>query len=171
MAILQGSNRALPNEAASFVDQFEELEKKVLSITSEMMTKVKKVREEQKELLDDAKSKGWAKGVIKDTVKIRKKFREIEELMRAQEDDAKDDVDKLLKALGGLSDLPLGVAAVQAVETPKAKAEKQDQARTAAVVSAVKDSMTDEEIEKNTKPAAMTDEEWEAANPRGASKH
>ncbi len=167
MAIITGSNRALPAEAASFVDKFEEYEKEILTEKSAFMNKVKKIKERQTDLLDDAKGKGWAKGVIKDTVKIRKKYREIAELMGEQEDDARVDVDALIKALGVLEDLPLGRAAIVDAETPKQKKDKQDAARTSAVVNAVKDSMTDEEVEANKKPATMSDEEWANAKPQG----
>lgn len=131
--ILEGRNRATPSEAGSFVDQYEEFEKQIAALSIEHMNKVRKVREQQGELLDDAKSKGVPKKVVKAIAKAR----ELESKAKALIDDLEDDdqsfaVD-IRKALGDFADLPLGSAAV----------EKED--RTAGIVDAVKASMTEDE--------------------------
>lgn len=161
MAVLDGRNRAKPEEIASFLDKFEDYEKEKATIMAEAMNKCKKVTERQSDLLDDAKNKGWAKKVIKDAVKIRKKHREIRELMADQEQDTADDLDKLLKAIGGLADLPLGQAAMEAAD-PKAAQEKKDQERTAAVVEAVQ---KDEAEKKSGKKDAKPDEFFDSKKP------
>lgn len=111
--ILEGRNRATPQEAASFVDKFEELEDQIGTLRSDFMNKCKAVREQQKELLDDAKSQGIAKKVVK----IIAEARRLEQKAKAKLDDLEDD-DRALavdirKALGDYADLPLGAAAVE----------------------------------------------------------
>lgn len=166
MATRTGQNRLSGSEQASFVDEFEKFEKEIESEKSAFMLKCKKIRDKQKELLDDAKSKGALKQVIKDAAKIRKKYREIRELMAEQEEDAEEDLDAVLKALGGLGDLPLGQAVVEKVSA-KDKKEAEDRARTDAVVDAVK---KDEAKKKSGKKDAGDDEEaWKKAAPDGSA--
>lgn len=70
--VLEGRNRATADEAASFVDKFDELEKKIDALKIEHMNKVRAVRQEQSEVLDDAKSQGVPKKVVKAIAESRK---------------------------------------------------------------------------------------------------
>ena len=111
--ILEGKNRASPSEAASFVDKFDELEKEIASERGIFMSKCKAIREKQKELLDDAKSQGVAKKLVKSIVAAR----EHEAKAKALRDDLEDEDRKFFvdirKALGDFADSPLGAAAVE----------------------------------------------------------
>lgn len=139
----QGKNRASASEAGSFVDKFEELEEQILSERSKFMTACKKIREAQKELLDDAKSQGWAKKVIRTAVDVRRLEAKKQEKLDDLEDDGRSDAVDLLKALGGFADTPLGAAAVERNDT------------TSAVVDAVK--------------AGVSQDEWDRAGERAAA--
>lgn len=141
---LEGRNRASADEAASFIDKFEELEKQVDSLRGEFMAKVKKVREAQSELLDDAKSQGVAKKVVKTVVEARRLEAKAKEKMEDLEDDDRVMAVDIRKALGDYADLPLGAAAV----------DREDRT-TSAIVGAVRKSMTDDEWDKAA-PAAAT---------------
>lgn len=166
MASRTGQNRLSGSETASFVDEFERFEKEIEAEKSAFMLKCKAIRAKQKDLLEDAKGKGALKQVIKDAAKIRKKYREIEELMREQEDDAEEDLDAVLKALGGLGDLPLGQAVVEKVSA-KDKKDADDRERTDAVIDAVR---KDEAKKKGgKKDAASDDEAWKQAAPAGSA--
>lgn len=147
--ILEGRNRANADEMASFVDKFEELEKEKLREKMTYMERCRRISEQQKDLLDDAKSQGLPKTVVKSVVKARELERKIESLMEEMEDDAKQIFKDIREALGDYADLPLGQAAVSR--------EEQDDERTSAIVNAVKSDLTDEE---------QTD--WDNAAPDGA---
>lgn len=110
--ILEGKNRASADEAASFVDRIEEIEKEIDTLKGEFMAKCKAKRDEQKEVLDDAKSQGVAKKVVKTLFEIRKlRQKEHAKLSELEGEDHQYGVD-ILKVLGGFADLPLGAAAV-----------------------------------------------------------
>lgn len=132
--ILEGKNRATADEAASFVDQFEELEAEVASERGKFMAACRAIRERQKELLEDAKSQGVKKSVVKAIAKAR----ELEAKARDMLADIEDDEDRsyavdIRKALGDdFSTLPLGAAAVNAVEKPKKKKGPDPAAKAAA---------------------------------------
>lgn len=115
--ILEGTNKPTPSEAASYVDKFLEHEKEIDTLRSEFMTKCKKVREAQGELLDDAKSKGVPKKVIKTLSAIKVRKQKNEQALADLDDDKTYAVD-IMKALGGFADLPLGAAAVERETAP-----------------------------------------------------
>jgi hypothetical protein len=139
--ILEGRNRANGEEAASFVDKYEDLEREKLREKMSYMERCRRITEQQKELLDDAKSKGIAKKVVRNVAKARELEAKVKDLLDDLEDDDKSMFIDIRKALGDYADLPLGVAAVEREDGG------QDET-TAAIVGAVKDSMTDEEWEK-----------------------
>src|SRR6185369_13127899 len=92
----------------------------------------------QQELLDDAKSQGIAKGVIKKIVKARALEQKVRDIYESFEDviDRAEYVD-IRKALGDdFSTLPLGVSAVEREETEKPKGGRRKKPDTAAVVEA-----------------------------------
>jgi hypothetical protein len=146
--ILEGRNRANPDEMASFVDKYEELEKEILREKMSYMERCRRIREQQKDLLDDAKDQGLPKNVVKAVVKARDLERKVESLLEEMEDDAAQLFKDIREALGDYADLPLGQAAVSR--------EEQDDERTAAVVNAVKNDLTDKE-----------QEDWDKAEPKG----
>lgn len=132
----QGRNRATPSEAASFVEQYEQFEAEKLVEKMASMSRIKKIVDQQAELLDDAKSQGVPKKVIKTIVKARSYDAKSKAAMEDLEADDATDAVAIRKVLGDFADLPLGAAAVEREDT------------TAAVLKAVNDSITDEEREK-----------------------
>jgi uncharacterized protein (UPF0335 family) len=135
---------------ASFVDKSEELEKEALREKMTYMERCRRIREQQKDLLDDAKGQGLPKNVVKAVVKARDLERKIEALQEELEDDAAQIFKDIREALGDYADLPLGAAAV-------AREEDGDE-RTAAVVNAVKNDLSDDEQSA-----------WEKAAPAGSA--
>jgi uncharacterized protein (UPF0335 family) len=154
--ILEGRNRANADEMASFVDKMEELETEKLREKMAYMERCRRIQTQINELLDDAKGQGLPKNVLKAVVKARDLERKADAVMEALEDDAQQIFKDIREALGDFADLPLGAAAVEREEVT-------DDERTAAIVGAVKDDMTDEEQKA-----------WEKADPaasRAAAKH
>jgi uncharacterized protein (UPF0335 family) len=146
--ILEGRNRANADEMASFVDKYEELENEKLREKMSYMERCRRISEQQKDLLDDAKTQGLPKNVVKAVVKARDLEKKVEALMEELEDDAAQIFKDIREALGDYGDLPLGKAAISR--------EEQDDERTAAVVKAVKNDLTEKE-----------QEEWDKAEPAG----
>ena len=136
--VLEGRNRANAEEAASFVDKFEELEQEFASLRGKFMADAKAIRDKQKELLDDAKSQGIAKKVVKNVVKARELEARAKDLRDDLEDDDRELFVDIRKALGDFADLPLGAAAVD-----REDGDAED--RTGAIVDAVRSTMTDDE--------------------------
>lgn len=147
--ILEGKNRASPDEAASFVDKLEELNEQLESLKIEHMNKARKVHEEIKDLLDDAKSQGVPKKVVKGIVQARKLEAKARDVRDELENDDREFFIDIRTALGDFKDSPLGAAAVD-------REEGQADPTTAAVLDAVQKDMTDEEREKA---------DWDAAAP------
>ena len=108
------------------------------------LERCRKIRQEQKELLDDAKSQGVTKQVVRSVVKARALQSKIAALEENLEDDDRQLFKGIREVLGDFADSPLGVAAVE-------REEAQQDPTTAAVVDAVK--------------VSMTEEEWNAAGP------
>lgn len=148
--ILEGRNRANADEMASFIDKFEELEKEVLREKMAYMERCRRIREQQKDLLDDAKSQGLPKNVVKAVAKARELERKSQALMENLEDDQRQIFKDIREALGDYADLPLGAAAVSREET--------DDERTSAIVNAVKNDLSDTEQEA-----------WDKAEPAGTA--
>lgn len=143
--ILEGKNRASPEEAGSFVDKFEEFEAEIASERGKFAAKCKAIREKQRELLEDAKSQGVGKGLVKAIAKAR----ELEAKAAAIRDEMEED-DKVFfldirRALGDdYSSLPLGAAAV-------AREEGGQDPTTAAIVAAASREWTDADPAKKSK--------------------
>lgn len=149
-------NRASPSEAGSFVEEFDRLEQdreeKIRALDAEFKVKKraiqKAINDDQKEILEDAKKHGVNKGVIRAIVDAQKLKRKAEAMIeRADgkvdglEDDDRDFAVDIRAALGDdFAGFGLGAAAVEREESD----DEQD-ATTAAVVKAVKGSMSDEE--------------------------
>ncbi len=148
--VLEGRNRTNPDEMASFVDKFEELEKEKLREKMSYMERCRRIQTQINELLDDAKDQGLPKNVLKGVVKAREFERKADAVMEALEDDAQALFKDIRQALGDFADLPLGAAAVEREETS-------DDDRTAAIVGAVKDDMTEDEQAAWDKAAPKAD--------------
>lgn len=150
-------NRASPSEAGSFVEEFDRLEQereeKLRVLDAEFKVKKRAIQkaanEDQKEILEDAKKHGVNKGVIRAIVDAQKLKRKAEAMLeRAEgkvdglEDDDREYAVDIRTALGDdFAGFGLGAAAV---EREEADDDKQDET-TAAVVNAVRGSMSDEE--------------------------
>lgn len=145
--VLEGRNRATPSEMASYVDEFEKLEKEKLDRKMAYMAECAKISARQKDLCDDAKGAGLNGKVLRATVKQRALERKAAAIVEALEDDDADLVRDIREALGDFADLPLGAAAVD-----------RDDERTAAIVNAVKADL---------KPGEMDD--WDRAAPAGSA--
>lgn len=147
--IQEGRNSASDEEAASFLDKYEELQDKIEALKVEHMNKCRAVRAEMVELLDDAKSQGIAKGDIKDVAKARALRKKLHDLLTDRDEDSQ--VKGILEALGDdFASFGLGAAAVEREEDD----DEESDDRTKGIVDAVKES--------------ATDDEWDAAGPAGA---
>lgn len=141
-----GRNRANPSEMASFVDEYEKLEREKLQEKMAYMERCAKISARMKDVLEDAKSQGLKGNVLKSVVKARAYERKAAAIEEALEDDDASDFKDIREALGDYADLPLGAAAVD-----------RDDERTAAVVKAVKADLKPHE-----------QDEWDRAAPVGS---
>lgn len=140
-----GRNRASPDEMASFVDEYEKMEKEKLDRKMAYMAECAKIAGRQKDLVDDAKAQGLDGKVLRSVVKARAFERKADAVYEALEDDDAALHKDIREALGDYADLPLGAAAVAS-----------DDERTSAVVNAVK---------RDLKPSEQDD--WDKAAPAG----
>lgn len=145
--VLEGRNRATPSEMASYVDEYEKMEKEKLDRKMAYMAECAKISGRQKSLVDDAKGAGLNGKVLRATVKQRALERKAEAVFDDLEDDDAELLRDIREALGDYADLPLGAAAVAS-----------DDERTSAVVKAVKGSLT---------PSEQSD--WDSAAPAGSA--
>lgn len=138
--ILEARNSATPEEASSYVDKYEEFEAEIEAIKIRNMNEVRAVKTKQKELLDEAKGVGIAKGTIKAVVKARKYEAKAKDILADLECDERDTAVAIRRALGDdFSTLPLGAAAVGRAEEDKPRD------NTAAIVEAAKEAWSDSE--------------------------
>jgi len=138
--ILEARNSATPEEASSYVDKYEEFEAEIEAIKIRNMNEVRAVKTKQKELLDEAKGVGTAKGTIKAVVKARKYEAKAKDILADLEGDERDTAVAIRRALGDdFSTLPLGAAAVER----RMKTSPGD--NTAAIVEAAKEAWSDSE--------------------------
>jgi uncharacterized protein (UPF0335 family) len=145
--VLEGRNRATPSEMASYVDEYEKMEKEKLDRKMAYMAECAKISGRQKALVDDAKGAGLNGKVLRATVKQRALERKAEAILEELEDDDAELLKDIREALGDYADLPLGKAAVAS-----------DDERTAAVVKAVKSDLSPKE-----------QEDWDKAAPAGSA--
>lgn len=147
--VIEGRNRATPEEAASYLDKLDELEKdreaELRKIDNDAKAAKRKVnariKEEQEPTFEDAKGQGVNKGTLKALLAKRKDDRKAERIIERgneridsiEEDDEREFATDILKALGDFGDLPLGAAAVA-----KGKdGEPEQDERTAGIVETV----------------------------------
>jgi hypothetical protein len=104
-----------PSEVVeNLVRSHEQLDEACATIMSKAMTDCKVHRQDQKDLLDEAKdTHGIPKGAMKKVLAIRKMERKAAKIREDAEDDVQDDIDQLRHSLGDLDETPLGEAAVE----------------------------------------------------------
>ncbi|MCV0395445.1 MAG: hypothetical protein K5872_22115 [Rhizobiaceae bacterium] len=101
--ILEGRNRATPEEAASFVNELDRIEQerevKLAELDAEFKRKKRELNKkydgDQSSLYDDAKKQGVAKGILKAIVKGQARIRKAEEAVEAAQEKARDGLDNL----------------------------------------------------------------------------
>lgn len=158
-------NRARPDEAASYVDKYDELNRKIeeecAEIDAEMKRKkrevTKKYTDEQQGVLADGKKNGVKKTLIRalaDQAKLARKAEKLAEKADKKLDELEDDdrefaVD-IKKSLGAdFASFGLGAAAVSAAE----EADEGQDETTAAIIDAVETDDAD-----NSEPSEQSDD-------------
>lgn len=160
-----GRNRASPDEAASFVQEYDRLEQvfevKAAELDAEFKQKKRSLRKatssEQAAILADAKKQGVKKGVIRALADGMKKTRKAdeakekaearaEELLEALEDDDKAFAVDIREALSGMEDTPLGQAAIE-------REEGEQDPTTKAIVDIASKEWDEADPAKQTEPA------------------
>lgn len=153
-------NRARPDEAASYVDKYDDfnqkMEEECAAIDAEMKRKKsdvkKKYTDEQQGVLDDGKKNGVKKTLIRalaDQAKLSRKAKALQEKADGKLDDLEEDdreyaID-IKKSLGAdFASFGLGAAAVAAEET----SDEADET-TAAIIDAVQDGGTSDESDED----------------------
>lgn len=102
-----------PDAVKGFVGRIQNLNGDLLKEQSAYMTACKVIRDDIKEVYDEAKDAGIPKKELKRVIELLKLEGKIEDLREGlEEGEQQDNYDKLLLALGKLSDLPLGQAAL-----------------------------------------------------------
>ena len=166
--ILEGANRATDSEAASFVDEFDRLEREredeLRNLEADFKAKKRainaKVNEDQKSILTDAKKVGVKKGVIRALAdpnkRVRKASRDLarahekaEEAIEALEADEREYAIGIREALGDdFSSFGLGAAAVSREEDEDVDGE--DESRPDPVAAAAQEAWNREEAQTET---------------------
>lgn len=135
---------------AKHVEAFEAVDAELEVMKMRYMNECRTKREEQKRIVKMVKAEGFASDAFKAVIKCRRLEKKIEAIADdLEDDDAIESYEQMMEALGGLADLPLGQAAVEA--TPKkSKREAKVDADRAAVDSLVSDNVV--KIESGIKP-------------------
>lgn len=158
--VLNGSNAAGDDAIKSYVARIEELDRQKMLRHMEYMKECAVIAGDKKEVLKEAHESGLSKKALRAKVKERDLLRKAADVPKDLEDDEAADFAKISKALGPFADTPLGQAATGRKRDRGQTASEADQhesgtknsfqdAKTAAMVGAVR--------------ADMSDEEWEAA--------
>jgi uncharacterized protein (UPF0335 family) len=142
--ILEGRNRANSDEMAAYINRLEELDSELMREKTAYMERARRIQENKKQVLDEAKDAGLSKKAVKAVVKVRELERKAEAAREDLEDDDAAVFNDIREALGDFADSPLGKAAVERDET------------TNAVIDAVQGDLTDQE-----------QGEWDKAAPEG----
>ncbi len=102
------------NEGTKFVTRIESVDKELETLKGKYMSECKALREDKKEILNEAKDAGFTKAAIKAVVKARELDRKAKEAYEDLDLADRDTFDSIRHALGDLAELPLGQAAVNA---------------------------------------------------------
>jgi uncharacterized protein (UPF0335 family) len=105
-----GHNGFDPQTVNSFVARVENRHEELLSERSKYMLACKGVREEIKEILDEAKDAGIPKRALRSVIKVRDLEAKAEKVREELEAEDQESHDQIRLALGDLADLPLGQA-------------------------------------------------------------
>lgn len=104
-----------------FLARWFKLDAEAASIMAKAMAEVKKKRDLQKEVVDDAEAAGFQRRPFKKLIKHQQLEMKIDELRESLEPEDQDHFDNMMHALGMLADTPLGQAAQAAAGgAPKA---------------------------------------------------
>lgn len=99
------------------IELYEAEDEKCRQIMMDAVRKCKKPRETQRDLLDQAGTRGMSKRALKAHLKERALARKIDDIREKMEPDDQDMLDLLKQHLGVLTDTPLGQAALRQAET------------------------------------------------------
>ena len=106
------SNGYDPKVVKGYVGRIEELDQEIVREHMAYMGRVKEIKEDQKEIYDEAKAKGIPKKALRLNVKRRELEKKIDGIREDLEGDEQDDYDLLAHALGDLADTELGKSAL-----------------------------------------------------------
>lgn len=118
--VLEGRNRANSDEMAAYINRLEELDSELLREKMAYMERARRIQENKKEVLDEARENGLSKKAVRAVVKVRDLERKAEAAREDLEDDDAAVFDDIREALGDFADSPLGKAAVERDETTNA---------------------------------------------------
>ena len=105
-----------PDKVQSFVTRIENLVADIASMRGKFMAEVKEVRGDITAVYEDAKETGIPLKELRKVIRTRGLAQKIQTLRDSLNEDEVDNYDNLIQALGGLSDLPLGQAALDKAE-------------------------------------------------------
>lgn len=107
-----GHNGFDPAKAEAFIKRVERIEADIGKEKSDYMNTCKALREDIKNVLNEAKDAGLPKAAMKAVLKARTLERKLEEAREDLDPDMQDTYDNIRLALGDLAELPLGQAAM-----------------------------------------------------------
>lgn len=116
-SIKPGGNGYDPQEIDSYVRRIEALDADLDSLRGKYMADCRSIKEDQASVIEEANVRSKVpKKALKKVLKERALARKIEALRAELEGDEQDSFDLLRQALGMLSDLPLGEAALNGAQ-------------------------------------------------------
>lgn len=115
-----GQGKNLSEQGSDYVKRVENLHRELASEKSSYMAACKSLREGIKEVLTEAAEAGITRKTIKTAVKVRELERKAEEAREDLDIAERDHLDNIRLALGDLSELPLGKAALGETEAAAA---------------------------------------------------
>jgi len=110
-----------PEIVKGFIGRIEECEAEIMREHMAYMGKVKELREDIGEILEEAKTKGIPRKALRLVVKTRKKQAELERIREDLEGDEQDQYDLIQHALGDLADTAIGRDALSRAAAKKKK--------------------------------------------------
>lgn len=95
-----------------FIKRFRALDAKADSIMGKAKQEVKSLREDQREILEEAKNKDVNVRALRAAIKQQRLAEKIEAVRDNLDEEDRDDLDSIKSSLGWLADTPLGEAAM-----------------------------------------------------------
>lgn len=106
-----------PDVVQGYVGRIENLKADIATMRGKFMAEVKEVHGDITEIYNEAKENaGLTRKSLGRAIKAREMAKKIEKLRDGMGEDEVDNYDKIMLALGGLSDLPLGQAVLEKAE-------------------------------------------------------